>query len=286
MFIGAAAIFARFALEGAGPLAVSYLRLGIAALAVLAALAVRGPRTRLPGRVEILLAIAGVALAIHFATWIGSLQFTSIAIATLLVCTSPIFTGIYDAFVLRRAPSARFWLALAFGTIGMVLIVSAKTTPAPIPGFALAGDALAVLGAIAMAAYLTLVRVVRAGTPTLVVVSRTYTWAALALIPAALLTGQGPPAVTDATAWFGLLAMALVSQLLGHTAINASLRHFTPTAIGFSTLLEPVIAAVFGAIVFGESLGATTLAGGLALLVAIGFAIRDGSADTVLEPAP
>lgn len=253
---------------------------------VVAALALRGPRARLSARSEVLLAIAGVALAIHFAGWIASLQFTSIAVATLLVCTSPIFTGIYDALVLRRAPKLWFWLALTFGATGMLLIVSAKSTPAPVPGYALGGAALAVLGAIAMAVYLTIVRVVRGGQSTLAVVSRTYTWAALALVPVALLTGQGPPAANNASAWLGILAMALVSQLLGHTAINASLRHFTPTTIGFSTLLEPVIAAALGALIFAETLGPTTLAGSLVLLVAIGFAIRDGQTDAALEPAP
>ncbi|MBV8424041.1 MAG: EamA/RhaT family transporter, partial [Candidatus Eremiobacteraeota bacterium] len=72
LFVGAAAIFARFALTGAGPVAVSYLRLGIAA-AVMLALLVLHPRTRayLGGAREILLAIAGVALAVHFAGWIA-----------------------------------------------------------------------------------------------------------------------------------------------------------------------------------------------------------------------
>ena len=275
--MGAAAIFARFALTGAGPVAVSMLRLAIAAAVVLALVAVRGPRRLLSGRNEAVLALAGVVLAVHFATWIASLRFTSIAIATLLVCTSPIFTGIGDAFSRRRAPGAFFWSALAFAAVGLALVAQTRNAPAPIPGFGFAGAALAVAGALAMAVYLTIVRTIRADLATLTIVVRTYAWAALALVPVVVLLHEAPPPWTPgyAPAWMGIAAMALVSQLLGHTGMNSALRFFTPTTVGFSTLLEPPIAGVLGALIFGEHLTAMTLAGGVLILAAIGFALRD-----------
>ncbi|MBD5656555.1 MAG: EamA family transporter [Candidatus Eremiobacteraeota bacterium] len=91
--IGAAAIFARYALQGAGPLAVSALRLGIAAL--IAIVVARG-FARLSPRRETAFIFAGLALALHFATWLASLQYTSIAVSTVLVTTTPIWTEIYD----------------------------------------------------------------------------------------------------------------------------------------------------------------------------------------------
>ena len=284
LFVGAAAIFARFALTGAGPVAVSYLRLGIAAAVMLALLALRpGSRTYLGAAREILLAIAGVALAVHFAGWIASLEFTSIALATLLVCTSPIFTGIYEALVLRRLPSLSFIAALVFGAIGLTLVVASRNTPAPVAGHALLGAALATLGAIAMAVYLTLVRRVRAQLSTVQIVARTYGWAALVLLPVAALAHEHPPATGAHLAWFGIIAMAVFSQLLGHTAMNFSLRSFTPTTVGFSTLLEPVIAAVLGALIFGEALGGAELLGAIFLFAAIALALRDQAAQVQPE---
>src|SRR5579875_3130961 len=257
LFVGAAAIFARFALGGAGPLAVSYLRLGIAATIVLLLLFARGGAGRrgLGARREAVLACAGAALAVHFAGWIASLEFTSIAIATLLVCTSPLFTGIAGAIALRRLPSGTFALALSCGAAGLGLVVGAR-------------------GA-AMAAYLMLVRSVRSNLTTLAIVARTYTWAAIVLVPLALLSHQSPPPPSAITAWLGILAMAFISQLGGHTAINVALRWFTPTTVGFSTLFEPVVAAVLAALVFGEALGGTTLLGAVLLFAAIALAIRD-----------
>jgi len=97
--VGSAAIFARFALTGAGPLAVSASRLAIAAIALLALAAIRRPAesTRPSQRDRVIFACAGLALAIHFGAWIWSLQYTSVAVSTLLVATTPIWTALYDA---------------------------------------------------------------------------------------------------------------------------------------------------------------------------------------------
>jgi drug/metabolite transporter (DMT)-like permease len=285
LFVGAAAIFARFALEGAGPLAISYLRLLIAAAIVVAIALVRGGPSRklLDGKREATLAVAGVALAVHFAGWIASLEFTSIAIATLLVCTSPIFTGIYEAVVLHRAPTLAFGAALLCGGIGLAIIVASHGAPAPVGGHAVLGAILATAGAVAMSAYLTLVRSVRRDLGTVAIIARTYSWAAIALLILALVAHENPPALTDGRAWFGIVAMALVSQLLGHTAFAISLQWFTPTTVGFATLLEPVIAAVLAALVFHEALTGTTLPGAILLFAAIALAIRNQAIQEQVE---
>jgi drug/metabolite transporter (DMT)-like permease len=272
--IGAAAIFARFALGGAGPIAVSALRLAIAALV---ALAIARRFERLSPRRELAFAIAGIALAIHFATWIGSLAYTSVAVSTLLVTTTPIWTEAYDSIRFRRAPTAGFGLSLVLALTGVAAIAFSHTAvPAPVAGHALFGDGLALLGSIAIGAYLIIVR--DAGTlegatqrlGTRQIVARTYGWAAIALVAAAFAAGQGPPALRDATAWAGILAMALVSQLLGHTALNAALRDFTPSVIALTTLLEPIVAAILAAVVFRETLSWQAAAGGIAILSAVG----------------
>ena len=210
-------------------------------------------RKWLDGRRETLLAIAGVALAVHFAGWIASLEFTSIAIATLLVCTSPIFTGIYEAIV-RAAHQVfpSFSRSRAAEPDSFSLCVP-HTAPAPIAGHVMLGAFLATLGAVAMSVYLTLVRSVRSDLDTLAIIARTYAWAAIVLAVLALVIHENPPPLANRSAWLGIIAMALISQLLGHTAMNVSLRWFTPTTVGFATLLEPVIAAVLAAVDFRRS---------------------------------
>jgi drug/metabolite transporter (DMT)-like permease len=154
-------------------------------------------------------------------------------------------------------------------------VVLAHAAPAPITGHAALGAILATLGGIAMSVYLTLVRSVRSDLNALAIVARTYAWAAIVLAVLALIVHENPPALADRSAWLAIIAMALVSQLLGHTAMNVSLQWFTPTTVGFATLLEPVIAAVLAAVIFGEALAGTTLAGAVLLFAAIALAIRN-----------
>lgn len=291
--VGAAAIFARFALSGASPLAVSAWRLTIAS-AVLLVIAITprlrsGPLAYARGRSiphddikrnALLFIGAGIALAVHFATWIASLDYTSVAISTLLVATTPIWTALYDSVVHKRHLSAVAWGAFALGALGLVLVVGYNKTQPPVAGHELLGDALAIAGAIAIGAYFILVREVRESFGTRSIVTRTYSWAALALLIASFAAQQPPPPLADARAWGGILAMAFISQLLGHTALNAALRWFSPSAVAMSTLLEPVTAAILAFFIFRESLTPLALGGGVLVLVAIAAFLREEGPST------
>jgi drug/metabolite transporter (DMT)-like permease len=168
--------------------------------------------------------------------------------------------------------------------IGLVLIMLQRVTPAPIPGHALLGDALALAGGVAIGVYLIVVQ--RAGSATLArpamsttaIVARTYSWAALSLVPLMLFAHQGPPALGDYRAWLGVLGMAIFAQLIGHTMLNAALRDFTPSVVAMATLLEPVSAALLAALLFIEAVSPQTALGGLAILIAVGMTLRSNAA--------
>lgn len=275
--VGAAAIFARYALAGAQPIAVAALRLCIASTVLLAIAlfrrrsAQKAPATR---RERTLLGVAGMMLAIHFATWIWSLEYTTVAISTLLVATTPLFTTLYDVLVLKRPVSPMVVLAYGIAIGGLLLVVGFGGVAPPLPGHAILGDALALAGSIAIGAYFTIVREVRSALSTRTIVSHTYVWAAVVLVIAALIARQPPPPPAATGAWLAIFALALISQLLGHTALNASLRYFSPSAIATATLLEPVFAALLAAALFAEGVSGLTFVGGLLLLVSIGIVLR------------
>ncbi len=270
--VGAAAIFARFALTGAGALAVSAARLSIAAVVLLTIAGVRHVTPRHRRRDTFRFALAGLALATHFGTWIWSLQLTTVAISTLLVATTPVWTALYDAIVHRRLLSLRAWLAMTGGGIGVALVAGIAPPHTQSP---LAGALLAICGAMAIGAYFLIVRGASDRFDTRAIVTQTYTFAAIALIVAAAIARQGPPALSDARAWGGIVAMALVSQLVGHTAMNAALKWFSAHAVAFSTLLEPVVAAVLALLIFGETLSVPTLFGAVLVLVALVIFLRE-----------
>ena len=266
--IGAAAVFARFALVSGGPLAVSAARLTLAALPLVLLAALRGRLRALDAPTERRLALAGAVLALHFATWIASLNYASVAISTLLVCTTPVWTEAYA--VLRRRRIDPYAAVSIFGALaGVAIVVGAPDrTNTPL------GIALALAGAVAIAAYLLVVRATDPRYDTLAVTARTYGYAAIVLIAASALAHDRLPPWGDARAWGGIVAMALISQLFGHTALNAAVRVLSATFVSTVTLLEPVIAAVLAAWLFSERLSATTALGAVVILGAIGVALR------------
>jgi len=272
--VGAAAIFARFALVSGGALAISCARLSLAALVLVTLAAARGPMRVLDRRSEPRLVLAGVLLAVHFATWIGSLNFASVAISTLLVCTTPVWTELYA--VLRRRRLDRTAAISVLGALAGVAIVVGAPDRANTP----LGILLALLGAVSFGAYLVVVRGVDRRYDTLAITARTYATAAIVLAVAALVARDHLPPLADTRAWGGILAMAFVSQLFGHTALNAGVRVLSATFVSTFTLVEPVIAALLAAWIFHERLGPLTAVGAAIILAAITVAIRhdDGGA--------
>ncbi|HET7815917.1 MAG TPA: DMT family transporter [Candidatus Baltobacteraceae bacterium] len=280
--VGAAAIFARFALGGAGALGVSASRMGIAAAVLLiAGTAFRRPAASPAGGARpvrgdtLRFACAGIALAAHFALWIWSLEYTGVAVSTLLVATTPVWTALYDAVAFKRMLSPASLGAMALGGAGMYYVVRDSWARPPVAGHETLGALLAVAGAIAIGAYFLIVRTVRHKYGTRAIVTRTYSASAVVLILAAALAHQAPPALNDVRAWLGILGMALVSQLVGHTALNAALRWFSPSAVAFTSLLEPVAAALLALAIFGERLGALAIVGAIALLGAVAVFLRE-----------
>ena len=269
--MGAAAIFARYALASAPPLAVAAARLSIAAAILLIVAALHRSTHATTTRAQRgLLWIAGGALALHFASWIASLDYTTVAISTLLVSVTPMWTALYDALVRRRRFPLVVPLAFLTGIIGLAMVTSGHHVAPPHAGHETLGAVLALAGSAAFAAYLLLVREVRADLTTRTIVTTTYSTAAIVLVVAAAAARQAPPNVHAYAAWGGIVAMALISQLLGHTGMNAALRWFSPSAVSFSTLLEPVFAAVLALLIFGETLSGLAVAGACLLLASIG----------------
>jgi drug/metabolite transporter (DMT)-like permease len=256
------AIFARLA--DAAPFAIAAWRLGIASLVVIP-LALAAPGPGVFTRHSVALAVgAGALLALHFGTWIASLDYTTIARSVLLVSTAPIWVALLQFAVDRRLPSRSTLLALAFATAGALVVGSG--------GFGassrLSGDLLAVAGALAMAGYLMLSRAAQAALPFRGYLGIAYGSAALWLWVAVAVTGTQATGF-DSTTWWAFAGMALVSQLIGHSGYNWSLRHLDPLFVAVALVGEPVLAACLGWWLLGEAVDWRTGAGGILILVGI-----------------
>lgn len=257
-----AAIFARLA--DAAPLAIAAWRLGIACLVVLPLAAVATRTGGLAPRPVALAIGAGGLLAVHFATWITSLDFTSIARSVLLVSTAPIWVAVIQFVIGRGIPARATIIALVCVTAGAAVVSSGGGAGAA----GLPGDLLAIAGAIAMAGYLLLSREAQAALSFRVYLGIAYGSSAVLLWLAVLIT-QTPAAGFDDTTWWALAGMALVSQVIGHSGYNWSLRHLSPLFVAVVLIGEPVLASCLGWWLLGEELDWRTGAGGVLILAGI-----------------
>jgi len=270
------AIFARLAqAEGVDSLVVATWRLGIAALVVtpIALLHSRRDLLALTGRQMLMALAAGLFLAAHFATWISSLEYTSVASSTALVTTNPLWIGLASFILFREIPTRMMLSGIALSFGGSLLIFWSDSQTAGAGSNPLLGNLLALIGAWCFSAYLLIGRRLRAGLGLSAYIWLAYGVAALFLVSASSLTGS---ALTghSLTAWAVLAGMALGPQLLGHTAYNWSLRHVSATFVAVVTLGEPVGSAAMAWLFFGEGFAPLQLAGFTLLLLGIYLAAR------------
>jgi drug/metabolite transporter (DMT)-like permease len=207
---------------------------------------------------------AGGLLAVHFATWITSLDYTSIARSVLLVSTAPIWVAVIQFVIGRGIPARATIIALVCVTAGAAVVSSGGG----VGDAGLGGDLLAIAGAIAMAGYLLLSRAAQAALSFRFYLGIAYGSAA-ALLWLAVWVTQTRAAGFDATTWWALAGMALVSQLIGHSGYNWSLRHLNPLFVAVVLIGEPVLASCLGWWLLGEELDWRTGAGGVLILAGI-----------------
>jgi drug/metabolite transporter (DMT)-like permease len=219
--------------------------------------------------------LAGTALAFHFAFWIASLSYTSVASSVLLVDTTPFFIGLATTFLMRQRSPGAFWAGLAIAFTGCVVVFHGDWQ---MSATSLKGNLLAVGGAVAMAVYLMAGARLRAGLSLVAFVWPVYAFAAAVLAAACLAGGvqmRGfPPDV-----WFYLFLLGLVPQCIGHTSFNWSLRWLSPGMVALIVLAEPVGASVLAWIFLHEALTPAKVAGGAVILLGIYVATRGSRND-------
>ena len=266
VFVSFGAILVRLA--AAPPLAVSFYRVALASVLLLpfAGRDARRSWAALDGRQRLLLIGSGLALALHFATWIASLSYTTVASSVLLVNTAPLFAIALSRVFLRERPSATVLAAIPLAFLGAALIAYGDWTGSP---GSLLGNGLAVAGAVTVALYQVIGRGLRDALPLNAYVLAVWGTAALAL--AALARGAGVLLGGYPTrTWAIFLALAVVPTLGGHGLVNKSLRAVPAPTVGLFLLGEPVIASLLAWLLFRETPGAWTLAGGAIVLAALG----------------
>ncbi|MBE6954859.1 MAG: DMT family transporter [Ruminococcaceae bacterium] len=216
---------------------------------------------RVSPKLVLLSCLSGLALAIHFVLWFESLQHTSVASSTTIVCTEVIWVCLGFRLFLKGRLTRKAAAAIAISLVGSVLIAYSDSGS----GTQLYGDILALLAAIAVAIYTLIGRVVRSSVSTTVYTFLVYTTCAAVLVLTCLVQGHGPLEYGVSAIIVGLL-LAVFSTILGHSIFSWCLKYFSPAFVSASKLCEPVVAAIFAAFLFSEIPSLLQVLGGALIL--------------------
>lgn len=274
LFVATSGIFTRMALEGTGPITATFFRVVLASLvAALFAFAFK-KLVRLKRPVILQLFVAGATLGIHFCLWMQSLKYVSVGVATLLVSITPFFLIFYEAVTERRQITRRIYVALAVAAISLLAIVANEHGgTAPLRGHTLLGTLYGLGAAATIGVYLVLIRPLQTRYPTLSLISYTYPSAALLLLPISLFSREAIP--SSMTPWLGIIGLALCTQMIGHTALAASLRFFRPSVVSLAGLVGPIFAGIAAAVFLHEPLTLSIVIAGAFLLVSVGVVLSE-----------
>jgi drug/metabolite transporter (DMT)-like permease len=266
-------------------LAIAFWRNAIGATVIAGAIigrpSVRAEYAALTRRQISVIVLAGVLLAAHFACWTPSVNYTTVASATALVCAQPVWTAL-GARAFGRSVSRGTWVGIGVSLAAVGLLTGADLA---VSGRALGGDLLALVAGALAAAYTGAGEVARRTVSTGVYTSICYGTCALVLLAAALL-GRVQLTGFDTEVWLRLLGLTVMAQLLGHTLFNRVVGRVGATVVATAILFEVPGAALIAAVFLHQTPPATAIPAGVLLLIGVFVVVRAEGARLAAHALP
>lgn len=286
--VSTASIFIRFAQGQAPSLVIAAGRLSIATLLLAPFVMVRswGELKSLSKRIFGFLILAGIFLGLHFATWITSLEFTSVASSVVLVATSPLWVALLSPIFLKEKISKIVFVGLIVSLLGSAIVglnsscqfsgdqLRCLSIESMFGGRVFIGNLLALAGALFSAGYLMIGRKVRNSLSLPVYTFLVYGMAALVLLLMVIVTGKSLVAYSAPT-WIWIILLALIPQLLGHSIFNYFLKSLSAAFVSIALLGEPIGTVIMAYLFLHESPSLIEIGGGVLILLGIFVASRE-----------
>jgi drug/metabolite transporter (DMT)-like permease len=209
--------------------------------------------------------ISGIFLAGHFATWISSLEYTTVSSSTVLVALSPIFVAFFNFVVLKERLKKIQTIGIILAIAGAIIISAGDIL---VSGEAFFGDLLAFIGAIFLTGYFLIGKKVRRYLTLADYAFVTYSSAAVTLfiIAGIMKTDMFVSGPEELSVMF---LHGIVCSGLGHTTYNWMLQHVSSTYVSTVTLGEPVFASILALLVLSEVPTLQNVVGGLIVIAGL-----------------
>jgi drug/metabolite transporter (DMT)-like permease len=214
--------------------------------------------------------LSGLFLGLHFATWISSLEYTSVASSVVFVDTSPIFVGLASHLLLKEKVSQKMFVGIALSVLGGMIVGYGDFG---LGARELFGDCLALAGAVAVSGYLLVGQRLRRHLSLLSYIFLVYATAAAFLVTLCLVTGQPFSGYSQQT-YLMFVLLAVVPQIIGHSSYNWALKYLPATFVGVGTLGEPVGSTILACFILDEIPTLAKIGGGVLILTGIYLSSR------------
>jgi drug/metabolite transporter (DMT)-like permease len=211
----------------------------------------------------------GVALAAHFGTWIPSLRLTSVALSTAMISTQPVWTALL-ARVAGVRPARAVWWGIAVSLAGVLLLTGFGGA---LSATSLMGMGLALVAAFLAAVYVAFGERLRQTTDLGSYTTVVYGIAGMCLLMVSLPAGVALGGYSPRD-WWLILAITLVAQIGGHSAMNAVVHRTSATVVSTAILFEAPGAAILAAIFLGQSVGVSLVLGLVVMLIGLLIVVR------------
>ena len=213
------------------------------------------------------IAAAGAFLALHYLLWFESLNYTSIASSTVIVCLQPLFSIVLERVLLKSRLRPAALVGCGIALLGSVIIGFGDFQ---ISGLSLLGDILAFVAAGVISGYYFLGQTIRKEVSALTYSVLAYFASAAVLLAYTLVRGE-PLAGYSGQTWLAFVGIALIATVGGQFVFNLLLKLLPASAVTMSILGEPVGTCILAYIFLHESisarqlLGIVTIIGGLSV---------------------
>jgi len=230
--------------------------------------------------------LSGVVLGAHFATWVSSLEYTSVIASVVLVTTNPLFVAVLSYPILGERVS-KFVLAGIFVSFigGIIVAASGDAGEPPTRPDPLLGNGLAILGAIGAALYFLLGRRLRAKLSVIPYIWLVYGTAAIVLSGVVILSNEQITGHSS-MGYIWIIALGLIPQLLGHSSFNYALGYLPAAYVSLVILGEPVGSTILAILFLGEYPSIIAILGALIIMAGIGIASRKPRRTTQVKYVP
>ncbi len=280
LFISTASLLIRFAQESAPSIVIAAGRLLVASLVLvpIALLRYRHEFKQLSFKVWVKGALSGLFLALHFACWIQSLEYTSVASSVVLVTTTPLWVAILSPLLLKEPVRKSVIIGLVISITGGLIVGFSHAcgltagrlvwTDISLNSQSMVGNLLALIGAWMAAGYMMIGRQLRKQLSTIAYSALVYGVAALILLIVVLIRAE-PVFSYPPQTYLWLLALGLIPQLLGHSLLNWSLEFVSAAYVSLTLLGEPIGTVILALIFLKESPTLVELIGAVLILIGI-----------------